>query len=757
MSNQIKFLSILIFTLCFSSACVNSHIQRQSPSLHYHVAKTGSDKNLGTKQAPFLTISHAASIAQAGDTITVYEGVYREQVDPPRAGLSYQQPITYQAAPGESVTIMGSENIKGWRQVSDDVWKVTLSNQFFGDYNPYEVKIAGDWFIDNGRDHHTGAVYVDGHWLWEAPSLDLLLGDKASLELPKSQLKSSDNLFHLKHISIGEARFYQAAEASNRYGTSPFNSEEGDALVGDIRDGHWLHYKQIDFSEDAGFARVYAAADGTHSDGGVVEFRLNQPDGKLIAKVLVRPTSSWQDLRTFRNAIDEVTGIHDLYLVFRKPTEQSLEEAQIQVTKENAKLANKNLWFANVTKQETTIYAEFPGLDPNKKGIEINVRERLFYPSQPGINYITVRGFKMRNAATNWSPPTAQQVAALGTHWSKGWKIENNVISYSRSACLSLGKYGDEFDNKSANSATGYISTIERALSKGWNKENIGHHYVHNNIIEHCEQAGIVGSLGGAFSQISGNKLRLIHKQKLFDGYEMAAIKLHAPIDTVITGNQISESHRGIWLDWMSQGTRVSSNLFYNNDMQDLWLEVNHGPAVVDNNILLSKTAIEDWSQGTAFVHNLIAGNVVSRPVPERSTPFHFAHSTAIAGVNNIMGGDNRYYNNLFVNSDLSSYKSGMANYTNGNVFIEQAQSIKFENDTLIFSSSANEKIRMMPIELIDSNTLGLSKIAELPYLQSDGRLLKLNTDFWGQYRSANNSLPGPFDKIENEKIGLQK
>ena len=47
----------------------------------YHVAKTGSDQGKGTKQDPFLTINKAASVALAGDTVVVHEGVYREWVN----------------------------------------------------------------------------------------------------------------------------------------------------------------------------------------------------------------------------------------------------------------------------------------------------------------------------------------------------------------------------------------------------------------------------------------------------------------------------------------------------------------------------------------------------------------------------------------------------------------------------------------------------------------------------------------------------
>src|SRR5262249_22760608 len=227
--------------------------------------------------------------------------------------------------------------------------------------------------------------------------------------------------------------------------------------------------------------------------------------------------------------------------------------------------------------------AQFKGMDPNEQQVEINVRQTVFYPDKPGRNYITVCGFTMREAATPWAPPTAKQVGLVGTHWSKGWIIENNVLSHSICSGIALGKYGDEWDNTSANTAEGYVKTVERALHNGWNSATIGHHIVRNNTISHCEQAGIVGSLGAAFSTISGNTIFDIHVRGLFSGAEMAGIKFHGAIDTVIANNHIYRTCLGLWLDWMAQGTRVAQNLFHHNG-RDLFVEVNHGPFVVDNN-----------------------------------------------------------------------------------------------------------------------------------------------------------------------------
>ena len=128
---------------------------------------------------------------------------------------------------------------------------------------------------------------------------------------------------------------------------------------------------------------------------------------------------------------------------------------------------NTPFWFGEVDNEQTVIFAQFKRMNPNEQMVEINVRQAVFYPERPGINYITVRGFTMRHAATPWAPPTAEQVGLIGTHWSKGWIIESNVISYSKCTGLTLGKYGDEWDNTSGNTAVGHFQSIERALKKG--------------------------------------------------------------------------------------------------------------------------------------------------------------------------------------------------------------------------------------------------------------------------------------------------
>ncbi|MBE0653630.1 MAG: right-handed parallel beta-helix repeat-containing protein, partial [Bacteroidales bacterium] len=463
----------------------------------FHVSKNGKDNNPGTFEAPFFSIQKAASVAQPGDIINVHEGVYRERINPPVGGTSDNNRITYQAADGENVIIKGSEIVKNWEYIMHDTWKVTLSNSYFGDFNPYTDIIHGEWYSTpmDGYDRHTGAVYLNERWLSEAADL---------------------------------------------------------------------------------------------------------------SKVL-------------------------------QPAEEEL------------------FWFGMVDSQNTTLYAQFKEIDPNNELVEINVRQSIFYPEMPGRNYITVRGFKMLQAATPWSGAMSEQIGLIGTHWSRGWIIEDNDISFSMNTGITLGRYELKVPMPPV-TAEGFICSIELASGNGWSKEKIGSHIVRNNRISHCEKNGIHGSLGGIFSIIEGNIICDIGAKGWISGTDLAGIKLLGSQDVLIKGNCIVNCGKGIWMDWMAQGTRISSNLCYNNIQQDFYAEVNHGPYIVDNNLFLSRCSVWDMSQGGAYVHNLMAGMLNMSP-HSRKTPYHLAHSTEILGYHEILGGDNRFINNIFLSGYIGNSK----------------------------------------------------------------------------------------------------
>ena len=327
-------------------------------------------------------------------------------------------------------------------------------------------------------------------------------------------------------------------------------------------------------------------------------------------------------------------------------------------------------WYTCQEDGNTVLYANFHGVNPNEENVEINVRRNCFYPSKTGVNYITLSGFVVRQAATQWAPPTAYQEGMIGPHWSKGWIIEDCEVSDSKCSGISLGKFlQPENDNKWLKTKYKDGTQTEReciclAQIQGWTKENIGHHIIRRCNIHDCGQTGIVGHLGGVFSIIEDNHIHHINNKQNLSGAEIGGIKMHAAIDVIFRRNCIHDCTMGIWCDWEAQGTRITQNLLYNNQKpafasrlkggmmsQDIFVEVSHGPTLIDNNVLLSDASLRFATQGVAMVHNLICGALtcVGGGTYPRYTPYHIPHRTEVMGFMTFLHGDDRFYNNIFV------------------------------------------------------------------------------------------------------------
>ena len=640
----------------------------------FHVSKQGNNHNTGTFDAPFLTISHAANLAESGDTIIVHEGEYREWVKPKNSGNSNFERITYKAADNEKVHIKGSERIENWELVEGTIWKTTLPNTFFGDFNPYSKKLWGDWLlypVPPENFVHAGDVYLNGVSFFEAKDMD--------------DLKSNE---------------------------------------------------------------------------------------KRIEGVPV----PW--------------GIKKEYIA---NSDQTLYK-----------------WLAYVDDNNTTIYANFQEYNPNKELTEINVRKYCFFPETHYVNYITVSGFELSQAACTWAPPTGEQAGLIGPNWSKGWIIENNIIHDAKCSGISLGKSIHTGNSESTRTTrkAGYQYQLEivfRALENGWEKEKVGSHIVRNNKIFDCGQNGIVGHMGCAFSDIHDNEIYNIATKYEFYGHEIAGIKLHAAVDTYIHHNKIHKCTLGTWLDWQAQGTRVSQNLYYNN-CRDFFIEVTHGPCVVDNNIFGSNYTFDNVAQGIAYVNNLCLGGTRKIDTLDRSTPYHLAHSTKIMGFAHVYGGDDRMYNNIFVYNDnipenlscgTSVYDTAPDNYEtyinvilsfgvnndhgrylkvpqpayiHQNAYLQGAKAYIHENDNFVenknidckfieennkvyLSITLSENFINHTVEILKSSQLGSTRISEGTYEDANGKEIIFDTDINGIKRD-NLSIVGP---IANLKAGVNK
>ncbi|OPZ63993.1 MAG: hypothetical protein BWY83_03284 [bacterium ADurb.Bin478] len=292
------------------------------------------------------------------------------------------------------------------------------------------------------------------------------------------------------------------------------------------------------------------------------------------------------------------------------------------------------------------------------------------------------------------------------------------------------------------------------------------------------------------FSQIYGNHIYNIWTKRQFGGAELAGIKIHASIDAVIRNNRIHNTCRGLWMDWMAQGAQIVANVLYDNYSEDLFLEVNHGPYLVCNNIMLSPRAIFNMSQGGAFVHNLITGRILVRPEPSRFTPYHFPHSTDVAGLITILNGDDRYFNNLFspdsscdhkviapntqTPAHFLKYRFGLQQYATAqwpvrsasNLYLNGYQPYGQETNSLenrIFNPAirledrgeevylhltADSSLQKIETQLVTSGLLGKAKMADAAYENPDGSALTIDRDYSGEPRSLLSPKVGPFENL---------
>lgn len=588
----------------------------------------------GSKNNPFRTIGQAARIARGGDTVIIGGGVYREWVNPQYGGISERERIVYRAADGEKPIISGAEVVSDWRKEDNGIWTTVIDNRMFGEINPFNELISGDWFDGWGREHHTAEVYLDGKALFEASGADELLSTE------------------------------------------------------------------------------------------------------------------------------------------------------------------KNYWIAHVDNEKTILHACFGDVNPNEHLTEVNVRESCFFPKRTGVNYITLSGLEFCCAASQWAPPTAFQSAAVGTHWSKGWIIENCSIHDSKCCGISIGKSYDANDNDWVRNARKggaqtYTEIIMDAVRHGWSKETVGSHYIHNNHIYNCGQTGIVGNMGSVYSRITDNHIHDINTRGEFGGAEIAGIKLHAAIDVHLENNCIHHCTRGLWLDWEAQGARVTRNTFFENGGgEDFFIEVCHGPCVIDNNLFLSKNSYLSVSQGSALINNLFAGAVRIRRETARFTLYHFPHETFVAGSMVVYSGDDRVIGNIFVgeNSGTSDYRGyppmrecklgegsdspyhsadeTMPTEIRNNVYINGAQSCESDvnaqhiDKVLLKTELRDGKKWFLTLNIADSmkrfptvTTSQLGKAFETNqwYENPDGSDICIDKDYSGKKRPSNEVLPGPFETLQTE------
>ena len=589
------------------AVCVASCVM-QAGAAEYFVAPDGCDQADGSSAKPWRTIQCAADVAKAGDVVTIRGGTYREWVKPAHAGRA-DAPIVYRAAKGERVVVTGADPVTGWTRRPDGLWMAKVRYDSFRGMNPFTDFIFGDWFEPYGKRHLRAWVIQGGKALKTHP-VDLFWDQNAQFGRP---------IVNIDSVAFGSHRLKKRGKHGEYSRT---------------------RYDGLDLSTPE--ARRATLKTSSQSTDAVAYFYDANSPTQLLAKAFLKATGGWDKFRETAVVLpDAAAGVKSVQVLFLFGGHSYKYDAAAKLLPPGSAALIPGM----VTGRILAAFEQ----DPNVVTPELVTRPACFYPIKEHRDYITLRGIVFQNAAPNWGTANGEQVGVVGTHWSRGWVIEDCEVSGSSCDGIALGKHGDEFDNAGP-FVRCYYDTIKRAASNGW--ERVGHHVVRRCKVSECGQSGIHSSLGAAFSTIEDCEIFHCNWKRGYGGADTAGLKLLCSVDVTIRNNRIHHNggYGGIWLDWMSQGARVVGNRLWANNWSDVFLEVDHGPILVEGNDMLSPQATFTCAQNVAFVGNRILGKYHIQN-DTRCTPVFKPHSVTLESIDEVPNPNGAF---VFMNNILA-------------------------------------------------------------------------------------------------------
>jgi len=123
-------------------------------SATYYVAQgapNASDENPGSVEKPWKTLTHAAEMAQEGDTVYIKAGTYRQQLQPENDG------VTFLAFGDDRVVLLPDDKIT---VIEPSAWSKAPDQEFVYVCKP---EVEGGWPVDPGNNPppdllHTGST-----------------------------------------------------------------------------------------------------------------------------------------------------------------------------------------------------------------------------------------------------------------------------------------------------------------------------------------------------------------------------------------------------------------------------------------------------------------------------------------------------------------------------------------------------------------------------------------------------------------------
>ena len=308
-----------------------------------------------------------------------------------------------------------------------------------------------------------------------------------------------------------------------------------------------------------------------------------------------------------------------------------------------------------------TVHMRLRGeVHPNDTCIEITTREQVFSPLDRYQNYIKVSGLHLRRAA-NPVPITWPQRGMLSTFGGHHWIVEDCELGYANTVALDMG--GGWWDY-----GTG---------------ECQGYNIIRRNHLHHFGICGIAGwhNMSNERVLIEDNLLTDCCTMPIPGHCESASIKVHRTLNSLVRRNVIVRTYFGsaIWLDGEICNTRITQNVCLDNrdcTWGQIFLEINYGPNMVDNNILYGTKRFEwapDCWDGAKGLYNHDAERIIAVQNliynGEDCAIYFRQGSPERTGADNLQENNHRIWGNILGAYDQMLYIPNTTTQSDKNVF----------------------------------------------------------------------------------------
>ena len=199
---------------------------------------------------------------------------------------------------------------------------------------PWEYKGMVVEASEKTRGNHPGIIDYKGKSYCFGHSYDLIkretstFYERRSVDMDEIFYNEKGEIETLPYWSVngpapaGTVNPFMGVEAETMAwseGVKTDKSKELGIYVTQIHNGDYIQIREVDFSKGAKQFKV----DAMPLSGGVIEIRIDDKDGDLLGVCNIKPNhkESWE---SFKTKIKKVSGIHDLYLVFKGDTQEQL-------------------------------------------------------------------------------------------------------------------------------------------------------------------------------------------------------------------------------------------------------------------------------------------------------------------------------------------------------------------------------------------------------------------------------------------------